>query len=172
MRPPIYVRPLTAKEQKELEQGLHASDGFVLRRSQVVLASSEGQSPSEIAQRVGRTSQTVRNVIRAFNHEGLACLGKKSSRPKRLRTVLDESNAEALYEMLHHSPRAFGRPTSTWTLELAAEISYEQGLCAHKVSIETIRTALSRLGKSWQRAKHWVVSPDPQYRRKKGPETG
>ncbi len=29
--------------------------------------------------------------------------------------------------MLHQSPRRFGKPTSLWTLELAAEVSFEEG---------------------------------------------
>jgi hypothetical protein len=31
---------------------------------------------------------------------------------------------------------------------------------------------LARLGKGWQRAKHWIESPDPEYERKKGIEIG
>jgi hypothetical protein len=30
-----------------------------------------------------------------------------------------------------------------------------------RMSIETIRLALKRLGVGWQRAKHWITSPDP-----------
>jgi hypothetical protein len=37
---------------------------------------------------------------------------------------------------------------------------------------ETVRATLERLGKSWQRAKGWIESPDPEYARKKGIETG
>jgi hypothetical protein len=39
------------------------------------------------------------------------------------------------------------------------------------VSIETIRQALLRLGVGWQRAKHWITSPDPEYLRKKNDAT-
>jgi len=41
----------------------------------------------------------------------------------------------------------------------------EQELTAHRVSYEAVRTALQRLGKRRQRAKHWVQSPDPEYAR-------
>lgn len=172
MRYPIFVRQLTELERKSLEEGLRASDSFVLRRSQILLASSQGQTPAEIGPRVGRTDQTVRNVLRAFQDQGLACLSRKSSRPKTLRTIFDESRAAALGELLHQSPRDFGYPTSLWTLELAAQVSVEQGLSTHKVNAETIRCTLKRLGKSWQRAKHWIVSPDPEYSRKRGRASG
>jgi hypothetical protein len=58
-----------------------------------------------------------------------------------------------------------------WTLELAAEVSFEQGLSARQVSGETIRQTLLRLGVKWKRAKHWITSPDPEYERKKTPVT-
>jgi hypothetical protein len=54
-----------------------------------------------------------------------------------------------------------------WTLELAAEVSFEQGLTASRVSDETVRATLARQKISWQRAKRWIISPDPEYERKK-----
>src|SRR5215813_5596123 len=75
--------------------------------------------------------------------------------------------AQQLQALLHQSPRTFGHPTSLWTLELAAEVSFAQGLTPQRVSREAIRTALRRLGVSWQRAKRWITSPDPAYARKK-----
>jgi hypothetical protein len=35
---------------------------------------------------------------------------------------------EALREMLHRSPRKFGKQSSLWTMEMAAEVSFEEGL--------------------------------------------
>ncbi len=172
MRSPIFVRVLSQEEHQKLQEGLRSVDSFVMRRSQILLASNQGQTPRQIAMVVGRTGQTVRNVIRAFHDVGLACLSRNSSRPKTLRTIFDESRAAALGELLHQSPRNFGHPTSLWTLELAAQVSLEQGLSPHQVSVETIRVTLKRLGKSWRRAKHWIVSPDPEYSRKRGRVSG
>jgi hypothetical protein len=36
--------------------------------------------------------------------------------------------AEALRQMLHRSPREFGKDSSLWTMEMAAEVSFEEGL--------------------------------------------
>jgi hypothetical protein len=70
--------------------------------------------------------------------------------------------------MLHRSPRELGYDTSLWTLGMAAEASFEEGLTRRRVSPETIRTTLARLlGVRWQRAKRWITSPDPLYERKK-----
>ena len=50
-------------------------------------------------------------------------------------------------------------------------MSFEQGLTPTRVSGETIRATLERLGIRWQRAKQWLRSPDPAYARKKGGAT-
>jgi transposase len=172
MRPPIFVRPVSAAERQTLEASLRSSDAFVLRRSQILLASARGERAVQIAQAVGCDDQTVREVIHGFNARGLAMLTPGSKRPKTIRRTFDAARAERLRELLHQSPRAFGKPTSLWTLELAAEVSFEQGLTAERVSDETIRTALKRLGVGWKRAKRWIISPDPAYARKKAPATG
>jgi hypothetical protein len=57
-------------------------------------------------------------------------------------------------------------------LALAATTAYAEGLTARPVSGEAIRRALARLGVRWQRAKHWITSPDPAYIRKKNGATG
>jgi hypothetical protein len=45
---------------------------------------------------------------------------------------------------------------------MAAEVSFEEGLAEKRVSGETIRATLKRMGVRWQRAKHWITSPDPE----------
>ncbi|GHO50795.1 transposase [Ktedonospora formicarum] len=86
---------------------------------------------------------------------------------KSVHAQFDQGKCEALRALLHQSPRTFDKATSCWTLELAAEVCFEQGLTASQVSIETIRLAIKRLGVGWQRAKHWITSPDPAYLKKK-----
>jgi hypothetical protein len=114
----------------------------------------------------------VRNAIHDFNEKGLAALVAGSSRPKEVHAAFDEGRAESLRELLHRSPREFGRQSTLWTLKDAAEVTFEEGLTNELVSGETIRATLSRLGVRWERAKRWIESPDPQYARKKGLETG
>ena len=128
MKPPIFVRTLSRNERKALEAGLRSSDAFVLRRSQILLASSRGERPPRIAKNLGCGSQTVRNAIHAFNGRGLGALTPGSSRPKEVHAAFGEEGAEILRDLLHRSPREFGKETSLWTLEDAAEISFEQGL--------------------------------------------
>jgi transposase len=171
MKGPLFVRALAPEERATLEQGLCSSSAFVVRRCQCLLKSAEGFTPRQIQKQLGWADRTVRNAIRAFE-EGLGCLEEKSSRPKTSHKVLDGGKLEALQELLHHTPRAFGLPTSRWSLEGAAQVCLAQGLTPSRVCRETIREAVGRLKVSWQRAKRWIESPDPAYARKKGPEIG
>ncbi len=171
MRPPIFVRTLSEEERQALEQGLRSNDAFVLRRCQILLASARGERAPRIAAYLGIDDQTVLDALHAFNADGLTALVKGSSRPKRTRLVFGPEQAERLRALLHRSPRDFGKPTGVWTLDLAAEVSVAEGIVVTRVSGETIRTTLARLGLSWERAKHWITSPDPGYARKKGSVT-
>jgi transposase len=172
MKPPLFVRPLSAEEHRTLRDGLRSPSAFTLRRCQILLASAGGLKPSEIRDRLGCSTQTARNAIRAFHAAGTGCLGEGSHRPKSARPEIDAPAAERLRALLHRSPRDFGKPTSLWTLALAAEVAFAEGLTARRVSHESIRRALGRLGVGWRRAKTWITSPDPAYLRKKTRGTG
>src|SRR5829696_2410556 len=162
MKTPIFVRSFSEEEREALHAGLRSKDAFTLRRCQALLASSRGEHAPRIAESLGCGQQTVRDAIHDFNERRVDALVARSSRPRRTRDAFDEESAEAPKEMLHHSPREFGYDTSLWTLAMAAQASFEEGLTQRRVSGETIRTTLVRLlGVRWQRAKRWITSPDP-----------
>lgn len=167
MRQPILVRALSTPEQQTLKRGTRSSDGFVVRRCQIILASARGEHAPAIGRQVGCDDQTVREIIQGFNRSGLDVLQRRSKRPHRITAAFSAASGEQLRQVLHQSPRTFGKASSVWTLALAAEVSFEQGLTAEPVSGETIRATLHRLGVKWTRAKHWLTSPDPAYARKK-----
>src|SRR5918997_6907638 len=172
MKRPIFVRPLSDAERESLEAGLRSPDAFTLRRCQILLASSRGENAYQIARGLGCNPQTARNAIHAFNEHGFPqALQRGSKRPHVIHRAFDSQRAEALRELLHQRPRKFGKDTSLWTLDLAAEVSFEERLTKERVSGETIRATLERLGVRWERAKRWITSPDPQYARKKGGAT-
>ncbi len=164
---PIFVRELSDAERTAMAEGLRSRDAFVMRRCQILLASASGKRASQIGSDLGCDTDTALNAINAFNARGLAALVAGSNVPKTIDRGFDAEASEKLRALLHQSPRQFGRTSSTWTLELAAEVSLAQGLTSHRVSREAVRTALLRLGVSWKRAKKWISSPDPAYGRKK-----
>ena len=55
--------------------------------------------------------------------------------------------------------------------EFLGEVAFAEGITPARVSGETVRATLARLGVRWRRAKHWISSPDPEYARKKAGAT-
>jgi transposase len=168
----IFVRSLTAAERTALEAGVRSPEAFVMRRCQILLANAGGETATHIARHLSCDDQTVRNAIHAFNKKGLGSLQPGLSVPHHIGRAFEGEQTERLRALLHQSPRNFGKPTSLWTLALAAEVSYAEGLTPEQVSAETVRATLERLGIGWRRAKQWITSPDPEYARKKTRGTG
>jgi transposase len=171
MKPPLYVRHVTDEERATLATGLRSHDACTMRRCQIVLARAEGQNPSQIATTLRCAPQTVRNVIHAVDARGLACVPHGSNGPLRVEPVLNAEKREPLRAIVHQSPRTFGQPASMWTLKRLAAVCYEQGLSDTTLSAPTMLDAIVRLGVSWPRAQHWIVSPDPADERKKNAGT-
>lgn len=172
MKPPLFVRELSDAQRRALQAALRSREAFTLRRAQILLASAEGQRPSAIAAWVGCAVGTVHNAIRVFAGEGIDCLSQKKHGPKDARPILDRAKADPLKGILHQSPRRFGKARSTWTLDLLADVAFEQQLTPRRLSHEALRQAVKRLGHGWKRAKQWITSPDPAYARQKKRGTG
>jgi transposase len=151
----------------QLEADRRIADAFRVRRAHIILASARRLSPKPIAQLVGCAVQTVRNVSRACNTKGVEGLRKQSNRPQTVEPTLDAAHGERLQHIVQQSPRTSGKPTGVWTLALAAAVCSAQGVTERLMSDATIRRALKRLKTNWQRAQHWITSPEPQYARKK-----
>jgi hypothetical protein len=172
MQAPLFVRPPTEVEQQALAAGLRSAEAFTLRRCQIVLASARGERVPVIARSLGCGEQTVRNAIHAFTQDVVSALVAGSSRPHTIHPAFDGDGAARLRALLHRSPRDFGHPTSVWTLELLAATAVAEGLTATRISGETVRATLERLGIRWRRAKGWITSPDPAYAQKNGAVIG
>ena len=142
-----------------------------MRRSHIVLLSAEGLTPQQIAQRLHCGDQTVRNVIRAFEREGVGCLVEKSSRPQHDNSTFTPEGLQRLQEIVHRSPRDFGGQSSLWSLAELAKVCFREGIVVRPISYETVRRALVKLGLDWRRARHHITSHDPHYERKKAATT-
>ena len=170
---PLYARELTDEEREVLHQSLKSSNGFTVRRSQMLLMSAdEHLKVDEIGRRVGCHGQAVRQAIHAFHREGLSCLQPKAKGNPTDRRALDDAAREQLRELIRHSPRDLGYETSLWTLDLLAQVCCEQGITVKQVTGETIRATLVTMDINWRRVKHFINSPDPHYIVKKSDATG
>ena len=170
---PLYARSLTNEEREALRESLKSSNGFTVRRAQMLLLSAEERlKVDEIGRRVGCQGQAVRQAIHAVHREGLGCLQLKAKGNPTDRRALDDAAREQLRELIRRSPRDLGYETSLWTLDLLAQACFEHGITARQVTGETIRATLAALGISWRRVKQRINSPDAHYTVKKSGATG
>jgi len=164
---PLYVRKMTEKEVAELKHGLRSRSAFTVRRCQILMKSRSGQKAQAIAKEIHCSDQTVREVIHAYEQEGLRCLREKSRARLDQQALIDETGSQRLQEIIKLSPRIFGYETSIWTRPLLAKVLHQEGFTKRIVSPSNITGALRRAGIAWRRAKDWVRSPDPHYEHRK-----
>jgi len=161
-RPPeVFVRPVTMTEGQRLQRiGRTARDPVKLRRAIVVLMSAQGQSVPDIAHLLDCSQEYVRDVIHAFNQLGFGALDPKWSggRPK----TISEPVRRKICLIARCRPRDLGLAFSAWSLTKLAEYLEAAGIVS-SISRESIRQILRAGGISWQAAKTWKASTDPDF---------
>jgi transposase len=161
-RPPeVFVRPVTMTEGQRLQRiGRTARDPVKLRRAIVVLMSAQGQAVPDIAHLLDCSPEYVRAVIHAFNDIGFKALDPKWSggRPK----TISEQARRQIQLIARCRPRDLGLAFSAWSLTKLAGYVGDTGVVA-AISKESVRQILRSGGISWQAAKTWKASPDPDF---------
>lgn len=156
----LLDRRLSDDERRQLEGWKRSENRVRYLRARIVLLAEETPNAAVVARALGVHVQTVRDLARTFRQRGLKGLepGVRTGLPRHFGQVAEET----LIALLHESPAKYGLPDGRWTLEMAAQVLAKE-LSEESVSIETVRRLLKRRRHSWQRAKEWLVSPDPLY---------
>src|SRR3954454_9811551 len=153
----IDVR-LTASQRRRLSSQLRATDDASYgRRLLAILALDEGQSVSEVAERLGGTRPGVYNWARAFEAGGGAATLEDrycGGRP----TVWTEELEALLLAALQQRPDQLGYPGPNWTTPLLQ--NYLERCGGQRLSDDTLRGRLRRLNYVWKRSRY-VLPPDP-----------
>jgi transposase len=151
--------PLTPEQQARLQAELRDSDNVqVYRRAAALLAIHQGRAVAQVAALLGVTRQTVYNWLSTYtpaNGDLNLADAPRSGRPSLWTDAMDR----LLEETLATSPREAGYTTLNWTAGLLAE---RLVLCGSpKVSGETLRRRLRRLGYVWKQGR--FARPDEAY---------
>ena len=159
------VRALSPEALEELRAAsrIRKEPGFA-RRTRGVLMFAEGRRYKYICEALSVSKEAVRLWLRAYEANGIAGLFDQP-RPPRAR-VKSKQIEEAVDEIIHRPPPEFGFDRSTWSLESITE--YVLASRGVQVGLQTVREVLAEKGYRWRRAKHSVISPDPDYQARKG----
>jgi transposase len=135
---PIFVRALTAAEQKALSELIRReNDARVVRRAQMVRLSATGMTTPQIAAMWDVNDQTVRRTLRRFEAEGIEGLRDKPRKGRPAKKT--ERYIALLREAVQTSPRELGYPFSSWTLErLREHLALQTGIRLHPNSLSRI----------------------------------
>jgi transposase len=160
----IYVREISVAEGNLLKKKMNSGKPVLWRRAQVVLLSAQGMKATDIAKTTFLHPDTVRDVIHAFNDEGMDSLEPKwgGGRPPE---ITKKQMAE-IVEMAMTPPGAYGLPFTDWSLSKLKDNLITRGI-VKSISIQTISRVLKAAGVSYQRTKTWKESNDPDFLRKK-----
>lgn len=162
----LRVRRLTDEEGRTLQRIVRRGEGRTeksivkWRRALVVLASGGGNDVATIARLVQTSPDRVREVIHAFNENGMDCLDPRwaGGRPRRITT----SDRELIVKTAKKRPRSLGQPFTRWSIrKLQRYLATKKHRKLH-ISRERLRQILGEEGITFQRTKTWKESPDPE----------
>jgi putative transposase len=152
---------LTNKERKALLTAYRAgSDVRVARRAHVLLLRAADWTWEQIRSVLFCSNDLICETMRWFAAGGVeAILGQRVTErpmPRWLIKVLEWIN--------NFTPQDFGYFRSRWSCEILSNLlAWEEGI---RLSAETIRRGLHRLGFAWRRPRPVVGLIDPEYARK------
>src|SRR4051812_29071001 len=116
----VFVRELTPSEAERLVKITRTTkDRVRMRRAGIVLASTQGRSAADAAAMFAMTAAYAREVIHAFNAEGVAALDPKWSggRPAKF----GPQARETIARIAKTSPQQLDLPFTTWSLSKLVE---------------------------------------------------
>jgi putative transposase len=148
---------LTQEERKVLLKAYRAgSDARIARRAHVVLLRASGWTWEQIRSALFCSNDLITETMRWFTAGGVrAVLGQRIApqpTPRWLIKVLGWIN--------NFTPQDFGYFRSRWSCEtLANLLAWNQGV---RLSVETIRRGLHRLGLVWRRPRPILGPIDPE----------
>ena len=143
MARPVMVRPLREGEDRELlrvVRGVGRQDAVRLRRALIVRASANGIAAPVIARVLNADADHVRDVIHAFNANGLTALDAHwGPGPRRRITPADEAYIVAVATT---RPKKVGRPFTHWSLRKLAAYLGDNSVAVVRLGREQLRQLL------------------------------
>ena len=161
MAEPVRARRLSDSEGQRLTQivrrGKHES--IRVRRAMIVMASASGTPVPAIARLVAADEDTVRDVIHAFNEQGLACLDPNwaGGRPR----LIHADDVEFIIETATTRPAKLGRPFTHWSIRKLVAYLADNPVRRVCIGRERLRQILHERRISFQRTRTWKESKDP-----------
>jgi transposase len=162
----VRVRTVAPPERRKLHRlKRQATNQVNSSHARIILLSSARVANREIARRVDRTPQWVRQIIHRFNRGGMEAIEwypywHADGTPHKFFADVVEEIAEVALS----SPKSLIGMTQ-WSLSKLREYLVNQKIVPH-ISLDWLHTLLVRYGIRWRRTKTRKESNDPDFRAK------
>ena len=160
----IKIGTLSILEQRTLTHWQHGDDAVRYRHARVLLLASQTWTYDRIAEALGLHVNMVRHLIEAFNQGGLEAVTPRPRSGGRSPTYASDV-AAAAEDLLRQRP--YPRKDRPLGLHRLARALGDRLGHLPGISHETVCRLLQGRGIIYRRAKAWLLSPDPAYRRHK-----
>lgn len=161
---PIFVRPLKAKEKKNLKKSLKSYDTIIYKRAKTILLSGQAKKAPEIAREIDFHLNSVRFWINQFNQKGLTILNHPQNGGRKPK--FSQEIRKKIINLLKDKPKEYGFIQSSWTLSALAKAVMKSKI-VKEISFVRIWQIFKEEGYSYLKSKNWIYSPDPKYDLKK-----
>jgi len=165
--PQTPLRAITADERTSLERIAKASSERLdrVRRARALLAVADGDSFAAAGRQAGfRSGDTVTDLVRRFNRQGIAALTIAAGRGRT--PTYDASARGTIIATAQTQPERRQDGTATWSLGTLQRRLRREGM--ERVGTSTIRRVLQDAGSSYQRSRTWCPTGTAQRVRKSG----
>lgn len=136
----------------------------------IILESHKGESLQKISQQVERSTDKVKEWIKAYSENGLTGMLRKPRKINEQTIQLIETKKANLMKLLHETPRLHGINRASWSIHtLAAAYKNHYNV---SISCSSISEYINKCGYSFRKAKETLTSPDPNFREKLDNITG
>lgn len=144
------------------------TDARILRRTLALLWLNEGESVSDIAERLRVSQRSIYNWLNRFLERTDSPLeerlsdAERSGRPGTVQGIIDP----LIDAVIDTDPRALGYRSTVWTVPLLVHYLADQ----HQLSVSapSVRLALVRLEIHWKRPRHRLALRPETWRQAKG----
>ena len=158
------IKIIANNDLKVLDQWRKSSDRRKWEKAVVVFESQKGLSIKEIANKIDRSIDRVRDWIQGYNSTGLNALIRKKRKDNEYVKADVQRKKSNVIKLIHETPKLHNINRASWDLKSLVK-AYKK-LYNETISKTTISDYLKAEGFTFRKAKETLTSPDPDFREK------
>ncbi len=140
------------------------SDKRKWERAVAIFECFNGKPISEIASKIERSSDRIKDWINLYKNQGLNAFEKKPRKRNEKKQRIAETKKANLIALIHESPSLHGINRASWSLKSLGQ-AYQNKYNSF-ISLTSISDYIRSEGYRFRKAKETLTSPDPNFREK------